>query len=330
MLKPNFPHNEAERIRAIQQLGIIYSPSEAQFDRITRLVCRHFEIETALVTIVYKEIQWFKSVQGLNACSTDREVSFCGHAILADDLFIIENALLDERFMDNPLVVDAPKIRFYAGQPLKDAYGVVIGTLCIFDSVPRSFSQEDRRDLRDFARLIESELSKSTEDNVVSRFIQSLTETQRSMMIDPIVGSWNRRGFEALLGKEIENAAREKSGLSLIHVKLDSFDLLMSRFGHDRIFDFSKFTASIIRDLLPKGSSIGSVGVDAFVAVCSGMTEKEVARLIVNLKESFANNTLETIGIKVLVDVEITSLVLTDNDLKLDAVRALDRILAIS
>ena len=330
MQKPEFPDNEAERTLAIQKLGIIYSPSEAQFDRITRLVCRHFDIETALVTVVYKEIQWFKSVQGLNACSTDREISFCGHAILADEPLIVENALLDPRFMDNPLVLDTPKIRFYAGQPLKDPYGVAIGTLCIFDHIPRSFSQEDRRDLQDFALLVEAELSKTTENNVLSRFISSLTETQRSFLIDPVVGSWNRRGFEALLDKEIEYAALNNEVLSLVHVKLCSFDLLMNRFGQDRMVDFFKFTASIIRDLLPNGSSIGSLGVDAFVAVCSGMTDGEVNRLIVELKESFAKTTLQTHGIKVLVDVEITYLALTSNDLKKNAVNAVDRILAIS
>ena len=247
MQKPDIPHNEEERTRAIQGLGIIYSPSEARFDRITRLACRHFDIDTALVTIVYKEIQWFKSLQGLNACSTDREVSFCGHAILGDDALVVENALLDTRFMDNPLVTDSPRIRFYAGQPIRDEFGVTIGTLCLIDGVPRTFSQEDRQDLRDFARLVEAELAKPVEDNVLTRFIRSLNENQRSLLIDPIVGSWNRRGFEDLLDKEIENALRHNEGLTLIHVKLSSFDVILNRFGRDRIIDFSKFTASIVR-----------------------------------------------------------------------------------
>jgi diguanylate cyclase (GGDEF)-like protein len=330
MQKPDIPHNEEERTRAIQSLGIIYSPSEARFDRITRLVCRHFDVDTALVTIVYKEIQWFKSLQGLNACSTAREVSFCGHAILGDDALIVENALLDIRFMDNPLVKESPRIRFYAGQPIKDEFGVTIGTLCLIDSVPRTFSQEDRQDLRDFARLVEAELAKPAEDSVLTRFIRSLNENQRSLFIDPIVGSWNRRGFEALLDKEIENALRHNQELTLIHVKLSSFDLILNRFGHERIIDFTKFTASIVRDQLPNGSSIGSLGADAFVAVCSGMKPSEADRIIEQLKKRFTEATLETHGVKALVDVEITSLLLSGAQLRQNAIAAVDQLLMLS
>ena len=330
MQKPDIPHNEEERTRAIQSLGIIYSPSEARFDRITRLVCRHFGIHTALITIVYKEIQWFKSTQGLNACSTDRDVSFCGHAILSDEPLIVENALLDPRFMDNPAVTEGLRVRFYAGQPIKDSFGVTIGTLCLVDSVPRVFSAEDRQDLYDFALLVEAEIAKPMEDDVLTRFIQSLNENQRSLLIDPIVGSWNRRGFEALLDKEIENALRHNEELTLIHVKLSSFDVILNRFGHDRIIDFSKFTASIVRDQLPTGSSIGSLGADAFVAVCSGMSPSEATRIIEQLKQRFTEATLETHGVKALVDVEITSLLLNGDHLRQNAISAVDQLLMLS
>lgn len=330
MQKPDIPYNEEERTRAIQGLGIIYSPSEARFDRITRLVCRHFGIHTALITIVYKEIQWFKSLQGLNACSTDREVSFCGHAILRDDALVVENALLDVRFMDNPLVTDPPRIRFYAGQPVKDEFGVTIGTLCLIDGVPRTFSQEDRQDLQDFARLVEAEIAKPTEDSVLTQFIQSLNEHQRSLLIDPIVGSWNRRGFEALLDKEIENARRLNEDLTLIHVKLSSFDVILNRFGHERIVDFSKFTASIVRDHLPSGSSIGSLGADAFVAVCSAMSPADVEKIIQQLQKRFAEATLQTHGVKALVDVEITSMRLAGDQLRQNAIAAVDQLLMLS
>ena len=117
MIKPGIPANEEERTRAIDELGIVYSPSEARFDRITRLACRHFEIHTALVTIVYKEIQWFKSLQGMNACSTDREVSFCGHALVNEEALVVENALLDPRFFDNPLVLERFPLETGSPQP---------------------------------------------------------------------------------------------------------------------------------------------------------------------------------------------------------------------
>jgi GGDEF domain-containing protein len=326
MLKPGIPDNEEERTRTIEELGIVYSPSEARFDRITRLACRHFGVHTALVTIVYKEIQWFKSLQGMNACSTNREISFCGHAISNEEALVVENALLDPRFMDNPLVLESPKIRFYAGQPIKDAFGLTLGTLCLIDGSPRDFSDEDRQDLRDFARLVEAEIAKPIEDNVLARFIRSLSENQRSLLIDPIVGSWNRRGLETLLSKQIEHAALQKETLNLIHVKLGSIDMIMRRFGTDRIVDFRKFTASLIRDSIPNESSIGSMGEDTFVAICAGMSVADTEQLVARIKERFVKTTLETHGIKALVDVEVTSLTLTGDKLKCnvdDAIGAL-------
>lgn len=328
MIKPGIPANEEERTRAIDELGIVYSPSEARFDRITRLACRHFEVHTALVTIVYKEIQWFKSLQGMNACSTDREVSFCGHALVNEEVLVVENALLDPRFFDNPLVLEGPKIRFYAGQPIKDAFGLTMGTLCLIDSTPRNFSDEDRQDLRDFARLVEAEIAKPIEDNVLTRFIRSLSEKQRSLLIDPIVGSWNRVGFETLLNKQIEQTALQKETLSLVYVKFGSIDMIMSRFGSDRIVDFRKFTASLIRDTLPNGASIGSIGADAFVAICAGMSATDTERLVAHIKERFLKTTLETHGIKALVDVEVTSLTITDDKLKCTAGDAIDALLS--
>jgi GGDEF domain-containing protein len=329
MQKPVLPINEEERSRAIQKLGIIYSPSEARFDRITRLASRHFDVGTALVTIVYKEIQWFKSSQGLNACSTDREISFCGHAILQDGPLVVENALLDPRFMDNPLVVEGPKIRFYAGQAVKDPFGVVIGTLCLIDSMPRTFSPEDRQDLLDFARLVEAEVAKPTDDDVLSRFIFSLSENQRSLLIDPVVGSWNRRGFEGLLDLELREATRKNRALALICIRLVSFDALLTRFGHERILDFSKFTAAIVRDNLPKGAGIGSLGANSFVSVCSGMLAVDLKRLVEQLKAQFSQLTLETHGVKALVDVDISFLSLSGENLKQTAVQVVDQLLSL-
>ncbi|HEX4856083.1 MAG TPA: GAF domain-containing protein [Limnobacter sp.] len=315
MQKPDTPQNEDERTRTIHNLGLIYSPSEARFDRITRLVCRHFDVSTALVSIIYKEFQWFKSNQGLNACSTDREISFCGHAILSDEALVVENALLDPRFMDNPLVTEGPKIRFYAGQPIHDPFGVALGTLCLIDGSPRQFTEEDRRDLKDFARLIEAEIAKPIDDNVVTRFVLSLSEQQRLLLIDPLVGTWNRRGLEALLEKEIEQARRSKQDISLIRLKLGAFQDMQSRFGPERMIDFSKFTASILRDTMTGGCGVASLASDEFVTTCPGLRQTELLKLVDHLESQFKRNMLETQGVKALVDVEVSILTLSREQL---------------
>jgi len=159
MLKPPLPKNEQERLADLHRLEILDTPPEERFDRITRLAVRLLHVPMALVSLVDANRQWFKSCQGLSATQTDRDVSFCGYTILKERTLVIEDALKDERFADNPLVTGPPHIRFYAGHPLHGPQGQKVGTLCLLDSRPRRFGAERIRDLQDLAALVESELN---------------------------------------------------------------------------------------------------------------------------------------------------------------------------
>ena len=159
MLPPLMPENEAERLAALENLKLLDTDAEERFDRLTRLAQRLFNVQIALVSLVDAERQWFKSKQGLEACETGRDISFCGHAILDDVIFEVPDASKDQRFADNPLVTGPPDIRFYAGVPLSTVDGYHIGTLCIIDASPRHLSEEDRRALKDIANLVESEIN---------------------------------------------------------------------------------------------------------------------------------------------------------------------------
>lgn len=158
MLTPLFPKNEAARLAALRALKILDTPPEQRFDAITNFARELFQVPIALVTLVDQQRQWFKSKVGLDATETPRSVSFCGHAILAEEVFVIEDASLDERFRDNPLVAGFPFIRFYAGAPL-NAAEFALGTLCIIDSTPRRFSNRDRALLKGLAGWVERELN---------------------------------------------------------------------------------------------------------------------------------------------------------------------------
>lgn len=136
---PALPHTEQERLLALKLTGLLDTESEPRFDRLTRLAQMTLGTEIVLISLVDAELQWFKSKQGLDACETTRDISFCGHAILADGIFEVPDTLTDVRFADNPLVLGAPFIRFYAGVPLL-RNSQPIGTLCFIDSRPRHFS----------------------------------------------------------------------------------------------------------------------------------------------------------------------------------------------
>ncbi|WP_338373493.1 GAF domain-containing sensor histidine kinase [Marivirga tractuosa] len=148
MQKPKIPDNENERLKELRRLNILDSEQEKDFDELVELASIICGVPISLVTLVDADRQWFKSKKGVSVDSTHRDVSFCGHAIHGDDIFIIENAVADERFYDNPLVVDDPSIRFYAGMPIKSENGFNLGTLCVIDSEPKSLDETQIRALR--------------------------------------------------------------------------------------------------------------------------------------------------------------------------------------
>ncbi|MGJ3233748.1 GAF domain-containing sensor histidine kinase [Marivirga sp.] len=148
MKKPDIPQNENERLKELRSLNILDSEQEKDFDELVELASIICGVPISLVTLIDADRQWFKSNKGLSTDSTPRDVSFCGHAINGEDVFIIENAVADKRFYDNPLVTDDPNIRFYAGMPIKSENGYNLGTLCVIDSKPKKLSETQIKALK--------------------------------------------------------------------------------------------------------------------------------------------------------------------------------------
>ncbi|WP_296272245.1 ATP-binding protein [Pseudomonas sp. UBA6323] len=147
------PGNEQQRLAALHSLELLDSPPEAMFDHITALAAQICDTPIALISLVDAQRQWFKSRVGLDAEQTARELAFCAHAVHADALLEVDNALEDARFRDNPLVTSAPDIRFYAGVPLHDGKGLALGTLCVIDRQPRHLDNHQRSQLQHLAQL---------------------------------------------------------------------------------------------------------------------------------------------------------------------------------
>ncbi|MEQ9320063.1 MAG: ATP-binding protein [Polyangiaceae bacterium] len=142
MKPPDTPATEAERLAALGRYAVVDTPPESAFDQLTAIVAQLLDMPIALVSLVTADRQWFKSSHGLAAKETSRVVSFCGHVVADDATLVVENALDDERFVDNPLVTEDPNIRFYAGAPLRTPDGHVLGTLCVIDRTPRALTPQ--------------------------------------------------------------------------------------------------------------------------------------------------------------------------------------------
>jgi len=158
MIPAPIPTDDERRLRALREMLILDTPPEERFDRVVRFASDEFDMPIVMVSLVDKKRLWFKARVGLDLCEVDREISFCGHVIVKPQILVVEDALQDERFHDNPLVTGAPHVRFYAGAPLQLPGGEIIGTLCMIDHQPRTLDDIDLAILGSLRELVVSEL----------------------------------------------------------------------------------------------------------------------------------------------------------------------------
>ncbi len=167
----------------LHRLELLDTPAEERFDRATRVLAQLLQVPIALVSLVDDKRQWFKSRIGLEMCQTGRDLAFCAHALHASSILIVEDALLDPRFADNPLVTGAPNVRFYAGVPLVCEGDLVLGTLCAIDTQPRQLSEGEISAMIDLARMVERDIrqrwvtQEARQVNEDERRARSLMET---------------------------------------------------------------------------------------------------------------------------------------------------------
>jgi len=268
MLYPSKPNNEALRIQTLRELNVLDTSPEERFDRLTRLAKRLFNVPIALVSLVDADRQWFKSCVGLDVSETSRDISFCGHAILGDQILTVPDAGLDERFHDNPLVVGAPGIRFYAGCPLTVTNGSKLGTLCLIDIKPRDLDDEDRALLRDLARMAEQELA----------------AVQMASM-DELTLLSNRRGFEALARHALGVCKRLEKPATLLFFDLNDFKQINDTYGHAEGDGALKTFADVLRIAFRESDVIGRLGGDEFVALLTAADHIETSAIMARLRE---------------------------------------------
>ncbi len=196
-MNPPLPSNESERLNALHEYKILDTPPEEAYDDIVELAAHLCNAPIALISLVDRERQWFKSRIGLTLQETRRDISFCAHAILnPNDVFIVNDALHDERFAANPLVTGEPHIRFYAGMPLVTSDGTALGTLCVIDRVPRELTSEQAAALRSLRRSVIAELELRRHTVRLKEQTQRTLELKSSEMATEILGRI-RDGFVA-------------------------------------------------------------------------------------------------------------------------------------
>jgi diguanylate cyclase (GGDEF)-like protein len=257
MQKPELPDDESMRLDGLKSLNILDTQPEERFDRLTRMARRVFDVPIALVSLVDENRQWFKSCIGLDVSETSRDISFCGHAILDNEVFIIPDAKEDERFFDNPLVTDAPYIRFYAGCPLRLLDGSRLGTLCIIDREPREFTEDDIEILKDLAAMAERELAG----------LQLAT-------VDELTKISNRRGFLMLAQNSLNLCERQGKPATLVYMDLNKFKQINDTYGHAEGDRALSAFGDIMRSTFRDSDLFSRIGGDEFVVLLTNSSPK--------------------------------------------------------
>jgi GAF domain-containing protein len=157
---PSFPipGNEGQRLLALERSGLVDTPPEDAFDRLTWLAARSLDAPIALLTMLTPTRQWFKSHHGLDMVDTPRSWAFCNYTILQKGIFLSEDLAADKRFADNPAVAGELGFRFYAGSPVVDPDGFTLGSLCVIDTRPRTLDDTQKQILGNLAALASDEI----------------------------------------------------------------------------------------------------------------------------------------------------------------------------
>ncbi|GAC1412981.1 MAG: diguanylate cyclase [Candidatus Velthaea sp.] len=290
---PPEPANEAERLAALHRMNVLDTPAEERFDRITRLAQRILGAPIALVSLIDRDRQWFKSAQGTGMLESARQLSFCGHAILGDDTFVVEDTKLDDRFFDNPFVTGEEAVRFYAGQPVHAADGAAVGTLCLLDTEPRTLNEADRAALRDLAMLVEAELQRSEVMDVQAELLEERDELRRRARIDGLTRIWNRSAILELLDGQF-NKAQRGNRLAVAMLDADHFKAINDTYGHQAGDDVLAEISTRMRAGLRLFDAVGRYGGEEFCLLVADCDMKIVEKVVERIRRSIASRPVKT------------------------------------
>ncbi|WP_430460177.1 sensor domain-containing diguanylate cyclase [Thalassolituus sp. LLYu03] len=260
------PEQEEKRLAALKALDILYAPLEERFDRITRTLCRVFNVPFAYLALMDGDTQWFKSIQGAPLISVPRRDSLCQHTLMEEEHLVCGDLMHDPRFANNPFVTGPYAARFYAGMLLKSR-GQNVGTLCIVDNKTRTFSEDDLQALRDLTHWAQTELHFTQLTDTQIELLGELDVALQQARIDSLTRLWNQGTIKQILHRAFHRHLLNLSPLSVLMIDADHFKRVNDHFGHatgDRVL---QAIASALRQSLRPDDAIGRYGGEEFMVV---------------------------------------------------------------
>ncbi len=288
MISAPVPENEDQRLAALGRYEILDSIPERSYQDLLTIAAGICGTPMGAISMIDSQRQWFKAQKGLPVQETSRDVAFCAHAILGDELFVVPDALADDRFHDNPLVTGNPGIRFYAGAPLVTKGGEALGALCVIDDQPREISDTQRQALvalsRQVVALLELRLAhkelrnhlgeREWYERILHIREQELRDENRHLSkmsrTDALTGLLNRRTFNSAIEGAVAAAASDRSSLALAIIDIDFFKALNDAFGHPAGDAALVEIARTLESQMPSGATLARFGGEEFAVVLPG------------------------------------------------------------
>jgi diguanylate cyclase (GGDEF)-like protein len=246
---PGFPipDDEDDRLRELDRLGVLGTPTDIHMNRLVELASLTFGVPMAAISLVTADRQWFLAQRGLPVRETPREVAFCAHAIMGNRVMVVPNALEDDRFRANPLVTAEPQIRFYAGAPLRSHTGHNLGTLCVIDRRPMDPNADQLRQLELLSELVIREL-----------------DLRGQIFLCPVTNLPIRQRFLVISEQEFQKAKSSHQHLSLLLFDIDNFRSINNRWGHHAGDNILADLCNMLRQFLREADFAGRLGDGEF------------------------------------------------------------------
>jgi len=266
--------DEIARLEDLYAMKVIGTDAEERFDRFTRLAATILEVPMAAISLVDADRQWIKSGHGVPLREMPREISFCGHAIAETSMLVIPDAREDRRFIANPMVMDEPGIRCYAGAVIRGPHGKPVGTVCVLDLVPRNFAAKELAALEQIARMVEREMQ-------LTQHVGELQQQVRSLaLVDHATGLPNLNSFMAELRRCITEAGGKTPRVLLALLRVHRFDALDAALGGDAAGYLVGLLAERVREKLGEHCLVASVREDNLGVVMPIADRREALNLL--------------------------------------------------
>jgi diguanylate cyclase (GGDEF)-like protein len=263
------PETEIKRLKLLHQYRILDTVPEKHFDDLTQLAAYICQTPISAISLTDFQRQWYKSKIGFNATEELREMTFCAHAVLQSEVFVIPDTSTDYRFANNPFVTGEANIRFYAGAPLRTPQGLALGTLCVLDHIPRELSCQQIQSLGVLAEQVvtQLELRRNVQNlklNIVKRQ-KSEAQLRHNVFHDGLTGLPNRALFMKRLGAAIAKVQRFSNSLfAVLFVDLDRFKVINDSLGHGVGDQLLIETASRLKSCMRNEDMVARLGGDEF------------------------------------------------------------------